>query len=59
MTVLAVLFVLRFYFVRNLLAAELLFGLGLAVLLVLGGIDVSRQLGRPSAACNLYWRAFG
>jgi hypothetical protein len=34
MTVVAVFFVLQFYFVRELLAAELLFGLGFAVLLV-------------------------
>lgn len=31
-------FVLQFYFVRELLAAELLFGLGFAILLVLGGL---------------------
>jgi|SRR5271155_5640565 len=35
---LAVLFILQLYFVRELLAAELLFGLGFAVLLALGGI---------------------
>jgi hypothetical protein len=35
---LAVLFTLQMYFVRELLAAELLFGLGFAVLLSLGGI---------------------
>ena len=35
---LAVLFTLRMYFVRELLAAELLFGLGFAILLLLGGI---------------------
>jgi hypothetical protein len=35
---LAVLFTLQMYFVRELLAAELLFGLGFAVLLFLGGI---------------------
>ena len=36
--VLAVLFTLHFYFVRELLVAELLFGLGFAVLLALGGL---------------------
>jgi hypothetical protein len=35
---LAVLFILQLYFVRELLAAELLFGFGFAVLLALGGI---------------------
>jgi hypothetical protein len=35
---LAVVFTLQMYFVRELLAAELLFGLGFAVLLSLGGI---------------------
>ena len=35
---LAVLFTLQKYFVRELLAAELLFGLGFAILLLLGGI---------------------
>lgn len=35
--VLAVFFLLHFYFVRELLVAELLFGLGFAVLLALGG----------------------
>jgi len=39
MTVVAVFFVLQFYFVRELLAAELLFGLGFAVLLVAGGLS--------------------
>jgi hypothetical protein len=39
MTVVAVFFVLQFYFVRALLAAELLFGLGFAVLLVVGGLS--------------------
>jgi hypothetical protein len=39
MTVVAVFFVLQFYFVRELLAAELLFGLGFAVLLVVGGLS--------------------
>jgi hypothetical protein len=39
MTVIAVFFVLQFYFVRELLAAELLFGLGFAVLLVAGGLS--------------------
>jgi hypothetical protein len=34
----AVIFVLQLYFVRELLAAELLFGLGFGVLLVLGGL---------------------
>jgi len=38
MAVLAGFFVLQFYLVRELLAAELLFGLGFAVLLVLGGL---------------------
>lgn len=38
MGVLAVLFVVQFYFVRELLAAELLFGLGFGALLVLGGM---------------------
>jgi hypothetical protein len=38
MAVLAVFFVLQSYLVRELLAAELLFGLGLAVLLVLAGL---------------------
>jgi hypothetical protein len=36
--VLTVFFVFQAYFVRELLAAELLFGLGFAVLLALGGI---------------------
>lgn len=31
-------FVLRFYFVRELVAAELFFGLGFAILLMLGGL---------------------
>jgi hypothetical protein len=34
----ALLFVFQLYFVRELVAAELLFGLGFAVLLALGGI---------------------
>jgi hypothetical protein len=34
----AVFFILQMYFVRELLAAELLFGLGFAVLLMLGGL---------------------
>ncbi len=38
MIVLAVLFSLKVYFVRELLVAELFFGLGFAVLLVLGGL---------------------
>lgn len=38
MAALAVFFVLQFYLVRELLAAELLFGLGFVVLLVLGGL---------------------
>ena len=38
MTVLAVFFGLQLYLVRELLAAELFFGLGFAVLLVLGGL---------------------
>jgi hypothetical protein len=38
-TVVAVFLVLRFYFVRELLAAELLFGFGFAVLLVAGGLS--------------------
>jgi hypothetical protein len=38
MVVLAVILILQFYPVRELLAAELLFGLGFAVLLVLGGL---------------------
>jgi hypothetical protein len=37
-SVLAVFLILQIYFVRELLAAELIFGLGFAVLLVLGGI---------------------
>jgi hypothetical protein len=37
-TVLAVFFGLQVYFVRELLVAELFFGLGFAVLLVLGGL---------------------
>jgi hypothetical protein len=36
--VLGAFFVLQFYFVRELLAAELLFGIAFAVLLVLGGL---------------------
>ena len=35
---LGVFFVLQVYFVRELIAAELLFGMGFAVLMVLGGI---------------------
>jgi len=38
LTVLAVFLILQIYFVRELLAAELLFGLGFAVLLALGGL---------------------
>jgi len=38
LSIIAVLFILQLYFVRELLAAELLFGLGFVVLLVLGGI---------------------
>jgi hypothetical protein len=38
MTILAVYFALQLYFVRELLVAELFFGLGFAVLLVLGGL---------------------
>ncbi len=38
MIVLAVFFSLKVYFVRELLVAELFFGLGFAVLLVLGGL---------------------
>lgn len=38
MTVVAVFVALQFYFVRELLVAELFFGLGFAVLLVLGGL---------------------
>jgi hypothetical protein len=37
-SVLAILFVLQLYFVRELLAAELLFGLGFGVLFALGAI---------------------
>ena len=36
--ILGIFFVLQVYFVRELIAAELLFGLGFAVLMVLGGI---------------------
>lgn len=36
--VVAAIFVLQFYVVRELLAAELFFGLGFAILLVLGGL---------------------
>lgn len=36
LSVIAVFFILQMYFVRELLAAELLFGLGFAVLLMLG-----------------------
>jgi hypothetical protein len=39
MTVVAVFFGLQFYFVRELLTAELLFGFGFAVLLVAGGLS--------------------
>jgi energy-coupling factor transporter transmembrane protein EcfT len=39
MTVIAVFFVLQFYFVRELLAAELLFGLGFAVLLLAAALS--------------------
>jgi len=39
MTVVAVFFVLQFYFVRELLAAELLFGLGFVVLLVAAALS--------------------
>jgi hypothetical protein len=39
MTVVAVFFILRFYFVRELLAAELLFGLGVVVLLVAAALS--------------------
>jgi hypothetical protein len=38
LSVVAVFFILQLYFVRELLAAELLFGLGFAVLLMLGGL---------------------
>jgi hypothetical protein len=38
MTVVAAFFALQVYFVRELLMAELFFGLGFAVLLVLGGL---------------------
>ncbi len=38
MTVVAVFVALQFYFVRELLVAELFFGLGFALLLVLGGL---------------------
>lgn len=38
MTVVAVFFALQVYFVRELVVAELFFGLGFAVLLVLGGL---------------------
>ena len=38
MFVLGIFFILQVYFVRELIAAELLFGLGFAVLMVLGGI---------------------
>ena len=38
LSVLAILFVLQLYFIRELLAADLLFGLGFAVLLALGAI---------------------
>ena len=37
-SVIGVVFILQLYFVRELLAAELLFGLGFAVLLAIGGI---------------------
>lgn len=36
--ILGIFFILQVYFVRELIAAELLFGLGFAVLMVLGGI---------------------
>jgi hypothetical protein len=39
LTVVAVFFVLQFYFVRELLAAELLFGLGFVVLLVAAALS--------------------
>jgi hypothetical protein len=38
LSMLAVFFVLQVYFVRELIAAELLFAMGFAVLMVLGGI---------------------
>ena len=38
LVILGIFFVLQVYFVRELIAAELLFGLGFAVLMVLGGI---------------------
>ncbi|MFZ0521879.1 MAG: hypothetical protein WAL95_12700 [Candidatus Acidiferrales bacterium] len=38
LSVVAVFFILQMYFVRELLAAELLFGLGFAVLLMLGAL---------------------
>ena len=38
LSILGIFFVLQVYFVRELIAAELLFGLGFAVLMVLGGI---------------------
>jgi uncharacterized membrane protein len=38
LTVVAIFLILQMYFVRELLAAELLFGLGFAVLLMLGGV---------------------
>jgi hypothetical protein len=38
MTVVAVFFALQLYFVRELVVAELFFGLGFAVLLALGGL---------------------
>jgi hypothetical protein len=38
MTVLAVFFALQFYFVRELLVAELFFALGFAILLVVGSL---------------------
>jgi|SRR5579863_1202208 len=37
-SILAMLFVLQLYFVRELLAAEILFGMGFASLLLLGGL---------------------
>ncbi|MGA3294126.1 MAG: hypothetical protein ABSE45_09095 [Candidatus Acidiferrales bacterium] len=36
--ILAVFFILQLYFVRELLAAELIFGVGFAVVLLLGGV---------------------
>jgi hypothetical protein len=38
LSILGIFFVLQVYFVRELIAAELLFGLGFAVLMLLGGI---------------------